>query len=261
MTSVLKYLLGLIIAVNFLSCAVSESKKEQSPFSFTMSQFKKTSPDCNISDSTFCASYEVNYPVFTGLTDSSRVKVEKAINANVSMGNPEAEGWTMQMVADNFINNFESFKKDTSALSSSWYYKADIAVETLVDTLLSLSIKDEFFTGGAHGGGGKYFISINPVTADPVTLKTILKGGYDEALRAEGEKAFRQNHHLLDTASLIENGFEFPENKFQLNDNYGFTRDGIVFVFNSYEIASYAEGPTEILIPYERIRDWLKTNP
>jgi hypothetical protein len=46
-----------------------------------------------------------------------------------------------------------------------------------------------------------------------------------------------------------------------MNDNYGFTTQGIVFVFNSYEIASYAEGPTEILIPYEKIRDWLNTNP
>jgi hypothetical protein len=69
------------------------------------------------------------------------------------------------------------------------------------------------------------------------------------------------SHHLLDTASLLEHGFEFPRNKFKLNDNYGFTRDGIVFVFNSYEIASYAEGPTEIIIPYKKIRDWLNTNP
>jgi hypothetical protein len=257
----LKYLTGFIIAVNFLSCAVSETKKEQPSFSFTMSQFKKSSPDCKISDSTFCASYEVNYPVFTDLLDSSRLKIEKAINANVSMGNPEAEGWTMEMIADNFINNFETFKKDSPELSSSWYYKANVGIETLVDTLLSLSVKDEFFTGGAHGGGGKYFISINPITSEPVTLNKVLRNGYDEALRTEGEKAFRQNHHLLDTASLIENGFEFPENKFKLNNNYGFTRDGIVFVFNSYEIASYAEGPTEILIPYEKIRDWLNINP
>jgi hypothetical protein len=261
MTPVLKYLLGSIIAINFLSCAVSENKKEQPRFSYTMSQFKKSSPDCKISDSTFCASYEVNYPVFAGLSDSTKIKLQNAINANVSMGNPEAEGWTMDMVANNFIDNFESFKKESPELSSSWYYKADVAVETLVDTLLSLSVKDEFFTGGAHGGGGKYFISINPITAKQVTLNTVLKNGYTEALRAEGEKAFRQNHHLLDTASLMENGFEFPQNKFGLNDNYGFTREGIVFVFNSYEIASYAEGPTEILIPYEKIRGWLNTNP
>jgi hypothetical protein len=261
MTPALRVVFGFFIAINFLSCAVSESKKEQPRFSFTMSQFKKSSPDCKISDSAFCASYEVNYPVFSGLSDSTKTKLQNEINANVSMGNPEAEGWTMEMVADNFIDNFESFKKDSPELSSSWYYKADVAVETLLDTLLSLSVKDEFFTGGAHGGGGKYFISVNPMTAKAVMLDDVLRRGYKEALRAEGEKAFRLNHHLLDTASLITNGFQFPENKFKLNDNYGFRRDGIVFVFNSYEIASYAEGPTEILIPYEKIKGWLNTNP
>ena len=65
-------------------------------------------------------------------------------------------------------------------------------------------------------------------------------------------------HELPDTASLNENYYEFPDDKFQLNQNYGFRKDGIVFYYNNYEIAPYAAGPTEVVIPYESVRTWIK---
>jgi hypothetical protein len=63
---------------------------------------------------------------------------------------------------------------------------------------------------------------------------------------------------LTDTATYEFNGYTFPEDRFALNDNYGFSREGISFFFNSYEIAPYVMGPTEVLIPYDRIREWIK---
>ena len=73
-----------------------------------------------------------------------------------------------------------------------------------------------------------------------------------------GEQIFRQVKEIPDTASLNENYFEFADDTFQLNKNYGFRKEGIVFYYNNYEIAPYAAGPSEVLIPYERIREWLK---
>ena len=73
-----------------------------------------------------------------------------------------------------------------------------------------------------------------------------------------GDKIFRQAKQLSDTASLIDNYFEFPEDKFELNKNYGFKKEGIVFYYNNYEIAPYAAGPTEVLIPYNELKDWVK---
>jgi hypothetical protein len=133
-----------------------------------------------------------------------------------------------------------------------------VNVEVLTDSLLSLSVNDEYYTGGAHGGAGVYFINIDPRTGEEFTLDNFFKPGYSQALTNLGNKVFRQTRQLADTSSLSENYFEFPEDRFQLNENYGFKEEGVVFFYNSYEIAPYAAGPTEIIIPYKDLKEWIK---
>jgi hypothetical protein len=50
-----------------------------------------------------------------------------------------------------------------------------------------------------------------------------------------------------------EAGFWFEKKTFELNDNFAITDSGLVFFYNLYEIASRAEGTTELLIPKEKI--------
>jgi hypothetical protein len=254
----MKYATGLLLAIAFFSC---ENKKEaeETPVSFEMQTFRVESKGgCN-ADTLQCAYFEVNYPEFSGL-DSGVVKIlRQKIDAAVSLGNPESQGQSMKQIGETFIQDYDDFKSEIPEAFGGWHYTAEVNVEVLTDSLLSLSVNDEYYTGGAHGGSGVYFININPKTGAEFTLDNFLKPGYDDALTALGNRAFRQTRQLADTASLSENYFEFPEDKFQLNKNYGFKKEGIVFFYNSYEIAPYAAGPTEILISYEDVKDWIKS--
>lgn len=258
MTPMMKYVTGLLLAIAFFSC---ENKKEtkETPISFDMKTFRVESKGgCN-TDTLQCAYFEVNYPEFSGL-DSGVVKVlRQKMDAAVSLGNPESQGQSMKQIGETFIQDYDDFKSEIPEAFGGWHYTAKVNVEVLTDSLLSLSVNDEYYTGGAHGGSGVYFININPKTGTEFTLDNFLKPGYDDALTALGNRAFRQTRQLADTASLSENYFEFPEDKFQLNKNYGFKKEGIVFFYNSYEIAPYAAGPTEIVIPYEDMKDWIKS--
>lgn len=49
-------------------------------------------------------------------------------------------------------------------------------------------------------------------------------------------------------------GFWFENNKFSLNDNFLILDSGLVFYYNNYEITAYAFGPTELEIPYTKIK-------
>ncbi len=89
-------------------------------------------------------------------------------------------------------------------------------------------------------------------------MDNLLKADYQEKLAGLGNKIFRQTRQVPDTASLSDHYFEFPEDKFELNKNYGFKKEGIVFYYNNYEIAPYAAGPTEIVIPYNEIQELIK---
>jgi hypothetical protein len=46
--------------------------------------------------------------------------------------------------------------------------------------------------------------------------------------------------------------------KFHFNNNFAFTKDGIEFLYNAYEIAPYAVGASGFTIPYEKIIPYLK---
>jgi hypothetical protein len=58
--------------------------------------------------------------------------------------------------------------------------------------------------------------------------------------------------------SLKHAGYEFPHDAFALNDNFSIGANGITFFYNPYEIASYADGPTELLMTYREINELIK---
>jgi len=248
------------VASYCFSCGRKEEKKrdEHATLQYEMKTFRLESAGGCTSDTAFCASYQVTYPVFQGLTAAANDSLSRKISEAVDTGNPEQDSISFEVAGKNFIESFEESKKEMPDLTMGWYYKSTVSVNVAADTLISIQADNEFFTGGAHGGYGTTFINMNPATGQQITLADIFKTGYEEVLRREGEVDFRKAQELADTASYINAGFEFPDDKFSLNDNYGFTKDGIVFVFNVYEIAPYAMGAQEVHIPYTRLKDWLK---
>jgi hypothetical protein len=256
-----RFLLTCTLVAFLISCGKPPQESPDASVSYDIKNFRVESKGGCQPDTTSCAYYEVNYPVFTGLDSTVTKRLQQEIDAAVSMGNPEVAGKSMPQIADEFIRSYEDFKKEIPAEGSGWSYKANIHVAVLTDTLLSLSVEEVYYTGGAHGGAGTYFINIKPSTGEKYTLEDLLKPGFKEPLTIEGERIFRNVRALPDTASFQDNGFEFPDDKFVLSQNYGFDKKGIVFYYNSYEIAPYAAGPTEVVIPYEVIRNWLKPQP
>ena len=123
-----------------------------------------------------------------------------------------------------------------------------------------VSFQSEFyhFTGVAHGMTGVYFANFNSQNGKRLMLSDLLIAGYEHELNKVAEKIFRKVRELKSEDNLEEAGFWFEGNKFSLNDNFGIKTDGLVFFFNSYEIAPYAMGPTEILIPYKGIKNLVK---
>lgn len=248
---------ALFVGIVFISCD-KKAEVKSGTVSYEMKNFRVESKGGCKSDTLQCASYEVSYPEFTGLDSLVVKKIQREITGTVSMGNPEAEGKTMRQIGDEFVQEYEDFKNEGPDSGAGWYYNATSNVEVLTDTLISISVTQDYYTGGAHGGAETYFININPSTGAAFTLDNLLKTGYQESLNQVGEEVFRKVRELPDTVSLNENYFEFADDIFQLNQNYGFTKEGIVFYYNNYEIAPYAAGPTEVLIPYERIRKLIK---
>jgi hypothetical protein len=251
----LKYLVPIVVLIlGLVACGTREQVQEAQRLDYTMMQVRVDADSCV--DSTTCASFEVNYPVFTDLSPAIAAALEQYINDAMAYDNPEAEGFSMQQKGERFIADFESFRKQFPDNTSPWYYLVQADVLLSLDTLISIAVHSEFFTGGAHGGFNTFYVNFNPQSGKEVTLSLVLKPGHEQTLIRLGEKAFRDVRVLDDTASFAENGFDFPGDQFKLNTNYGFRPEGIVFFFNPYEVAPYAQGSTEFLIPFEALTAW-----
>ncbi len=248
---------SLIIFIFLYSCNIKTEEKKVVG-SYEMKTFRLESKGACSDDSLACASFKINYPVFTGLPQAALNSLTNEIAKSVSTGNPELDSLSFHEEGKAFIAEYESFVAEYPDNTLGWSFDATVDVALNSDSLLSLVATYESFTGGAHGSYGTHFINLNPKNGKKITLSDLLKPGYEPALTKLGEEAFRSSLELKDSILYSEEGYEFPDGVFTLNDNYGFTNQGIRFVFNIYEIAPYALGSQDFVIPYEKIKDWLK---
>ncbi len=254
----MKYLISLFIFSALLySCNSAKNEEKKVEIKYEMKTFRLESKGGCSTDSLSCAYYEINYPVFSGLSQATLDSLSVEIAKSVSTGNPEIDSMSFQKDGEAFISEFESFVAESPDFSMGWSFDAKVDVSIIVDSLISLVASNESFAGGAHGSYGTYFINVDPKTGKRVTLSDLLKPGYQVALLKAGEQEFRNALELLDSVTYSDAGYEFPNDVFQLNDNYGFTNEGIRFVFNIYEVAPYVLGAQDFVIPYEKIEDWL----
>lgn len=238
-------------------CVACQPLREENANAFETRTFRlESEPGC-ASDTVACASFQVSYPHFTSIDSTVQAAITGRIEYWLS-GGADGEVKTISVLGNDFIRDFSQFVTDMPDYGMGWNYSARVSVLVATDSLISLQVDVESFTGGAHGSYTTNYVNVDPVTGAPYLLDSFLRPGYQEVLNRLGERDFRLQRALEENLSLEEAGFNFPENQFQLNDNYGFRKEGIVFFFNSYEIAAYSEGPTEILIPYEELRGWYR---
>lgn len=248
-----------MLFVLITACSTKTEKKEDAVVvSYEMKTFRLESKGGCSADSSTCAYFEIKYPVFTGLLKAAQDSLNSEIAKSVSTGNPEMDTLSFEKDGRAFIDEFEAFVAESPDPTMGWSFDATVDVSINSDSLLSLVATNESFAGGAHGSYGTYFINLDPKTGKRIALSDLLKPGYEAALTKAGEEEFRSSLNMVDSAVYSDEGYEFADDVFTLNDNYGFTKEGIRFVFNIYEVAPYVLGAQDFVIPYEKIRDWLK---
>lgn len=225
--------------------------QEKPVVDFALKDFKVESrPGCKQDDSIPCAIFQVQYPVFLSLDTNVRRAI--ATRVNYFLDNSAGEK-TLEEIGRDFIADFEQFVKDMPNFGLSWYLNGYVEVMVASDTLISLRVDSESFTGGAHASYTTNFVNIDPKTGTAYLLDAMLRAGYEDELNRLAEEDLQEQLGLSDSV-------DGPalEGSFRLNDNYGFRKEGIVFYFNDYEVPPFAEGPTEVLIPYEKLQGWIK---
>lgn len=160
---------------------------------------------------------------------------------------------SIEKIADDFLKDYED-NEVVSGRNFPWYYHINSHEHFRNDNVVVLSFISDGYTGGAHGFWVNSFYNFSLASGKVLELDDFLKPGFETELNKLIDRQFRKDNNLSQTEDLTTGAWLF-ENKIEYNNNFAFTKDGLLFFYNQYEIAPYAAGTIEVLIKYEDLSD------
>jgi len=260
MKNIFYSLLILFLTIQFVSCNKQNKKKpvEKAP-TYKILSFDRKTGDCGSIKSS-CAEIKFDYPQ---ITNASNKEVMNKINQNImnTLLAPygEDKSYTnFDSMANDFLDSFREFQKQFPDRNQSWTIERNISVSGVNNSVFSLISTEFYYMGGAHPNTTISLINFSLQTGEALELDDLFKPGFEDPLNKVGEKIFRRKQKLKPDESLNDAGYWFDKNNFELNDNFLIKKNGLLFVFNPYEIAAYVYGAIEVFIPYKEIKDLIK---
>lgn len=205
-------------------------------------------PDCRI-DEEPCVELRFRFPDFLErgpLADSLEAWISKKIEG------PDGTGITLDEFAREWFADYDQYARHIEGYNLAW--KLERRVELIHETsnLVTLHFHEFSYTGGAHPVQVDQFRSFYKPDGTMLTIGDLTAGRREfEILRDLAEEQFRYTYQLLENDDLADAGFHFLDGEFHLTENFAFTRYGLLFYFNAYEVAPYSTGPIAIELPYE----------
>ncbi len=190
-----------------------------------------------------------------GVKDSVQRKIDNFI---LSAAVGETGYNSIEELTDSLVENYKTIRKEIPEMRVGYGLERNIKVETDTLGIFTMEFFEYTFFGGAHPNSSTTYSNINLADGKEITLDELFIEGFENEINKIGEQVFRQQKELKSDEDLNEAGFWFEENKFGLNKNFAITADGIKFFFNSYEIAPYGFGTTEIIINYSDLTSIIK---
>lgn len=228
---------------------------------YTFAQDSARSKSCVRPDS-LCASVEFSYPVFAGkaaLNDSIRYDLlahsgyfdGEGMQQEISLATPATVARLFTKDYDDFLQEQQQNFPQGDFPTGAWQLQVAGRIPYQTPHSLTLAVFQESYTGGAHPNHGTQYINYFP-DGRRIRLPDLFEPGYDAALKKAVDLQFRQQEGLRETDRLPDR-FLIQGDRVPFHENFAITRQGLRFHFNPYEIKSYAEGDTELLIPYARL--------
>lgn len=231
---------SIIICLFFIFFSCKEDK------TLSFSEIKITSPNNNI--------VEVNIPHLDGNNEVSNqinTEIQNTVITSLHIGEPEhITSKTVEESITAFNEEYNSFEKDFPGTEQPWEAQVDGDIMFQSPEIISIAITSYVNTGGAHGILNITILNFNAETGNSLKNTDLIKD--QEAFKTISEKHFKKTTKNKDLL-LDYDSFEMPA-------NMGYSKEGIVLLYNTYEVAPYSTGIIQFTIPFEEVKDVLNFN-
>ena len=220
----------------------------------------------------------------TGETNSPACKIDIAVHYVVSKDSAKAlrmnnaieqklfdlKGMPMKQAVDSFANQYcHDYKTNMATLyrddkadaeKHPWYeYRYALKTDTRNgrNGVTVYLINLDMYEGGAHGIHQQLTMNFDNKSGKVITLNDIFVAGYEYPLNEKLLSALEKKADAKGIDALREKGYLYSMDIYAPL-NYTIDDDHITFIYNVYEIAPYAMGPTELEILYSDLKDIMK---
>lgn len=234
----------LVFALIFIGCEVDKSLTFE-----TVSFDNKTCKDC--------AEVSVKVPKALG-----NKKIDEAINIaireeiiSILQYDENVEAISIKSAMESFQSEYDQLRNKFPEESTPW--EASIAGEVSFENEKLITIRLEYylFTGGAHGYSSVRFLNFEKEKGKELENIELFKDL--PSFQEMAEAKFRSQENIPLPNSINSTGFMFEGDNFYLPENIGFTKDGLQLFYEQYEVASYADGPIILVLPFEEVKNYI----
>ncbi|NYT64798.1 DUF3298 domain-containing protein [Alcaligenaceae bacterium] len=203
-------------------------------------KWKHSKPGCKGE----CPNISLDSVIFPGIPRLTEL-VDHALSVMTGIDDGSAQPYSS-------VQGYEDYFWQTAAPRDSTVLSAKTRYRNRHLTVVELN-SYQYFTGAAHGITATQFLNWNNDQQKVLGLDQILLTGqhtaYVEALKQAHTLWLASNPDA--TQDPVAYARMWP---FQPSDNFGFTDQGLVVKYDSYQIAPYSSGQPELLLPYSALQ-------
>ncbi|CAH8282954.1 uncharacterized protein DUF3298 [Mariniflexile fucanivorans] len=182
------------------------------------------------------------------ITTQINNEINNTVIAALQTGEEDtATSSTIEESITTFNNEYTAFNKDFPDVSQPWEAQIDGEVMFQSPKIISIAITSYVNTGGAHGITHISFLNFESSTGKRIENTNLIKN----------KKAFENVAQTYFKDAITEEDVIFEPNTFKLPANIGFNDEGVILLYNQYEIAPYSTGIIEFTIPIEKVTKYL----
>lgn len=176
-------------------------------------------------------------------------EIKTTVASFLAIGEPSEKDKTLSITEkiDMFNQEYKNFVEDFPDTTQRWDAQVNGELVFQSSNIISLAITAYVNTGGAHGNTTITFLNFDAQTGKQLSNEDLFKN--IEAFKPVAKTYF--DKAVTDKSILFE-----PES-FQLPASIGVSEEGLILLYNTYEIAPYATGIIEFTIPFETANQYL----
>jgi hypothetical protein len=237
---------------NVASSATAAAAAQTSGIPYEIRTYRNVAGDCgNAERPAACTRVELTWPeVIAPAAEALLEAINEPLHEWLARPVFEDDGGTPEQIASGLQRAHDQLREEFPEYALPWHLERTVAVERDTPGVFAVSLYEDQFTGGAHGAHTLLYRNYRPGSGRLIELADILVEDGVAELTVIAEGLFRRQKQLAPETSLEEAGFWFDDGAFALNDNFLAADDGLMFRYNEYEIAPYASGATDLLVPY-----------